>query len=96
MFVHRLSYVVAGIALLFDPAASQSTSLPTVDLGYEIHRASLFNVCLRYWGFLRMPSANYDRPLGASTTSPTSDTHSLLLASFDGARRSLLPAETLQ
>ena len=43
-----------------------------------------------------MLSANDDRLLGASTISPTSDMHNLLLTSFDGARRSLLLAGTLQ
>lgn len=37
---------IAGIALLAGLAASQdSTTLPTVDLGYEIHQAFLYNVC---------------------------------------------------
>lgn len=38
--------VMAGIVLLSGLAASQSTLLPTVDLGYEIHRASFLNVRL--------------------------------------------------
>jgi len=43
---------MAGVALFLQLAASQSTLLPTVDLGYEVHRASLFNACLHRREFL--------------------------------------------
>lgn len=35
---------VLGVAALVGVACAQSTSLPTVDLGYEIYRATGFNV----------------------------------------------------
>ena len=41
-----LSCLVGGIALFSQLADAQSTLLPTVDLGYEIHRAAFFNVSL--------------------------------------------------
>ena len=38
-------WVIVGVALLAGLAASQdSSTLPTVDLGYEIHQAILYNV----------------------------------------------------
>lgn len=43
-----LASAMAGMALFFGLAAAQSTLLPTVDLGYEIHRAALYNVGLLY------------------------------------------------
>ena len=40
------NWAIAGVALLAGLAASQdSSTLPTVDLGYEIHQAFLYNVC---------------------------------------------------
>ena len=40
------NWAIAGIVLLAGLAASQdSSTLPTVDLGYEIHQALLYNVC---------------------------------------------------
>ena len=43
----RFNWAFVGLALLAGLAASLPTesSLPTVDLGYEIHQAFLYNVC---------------------------------------------------
>jgi hypothetical protein len=37
---------LAVAAALISAAYAQNSTLPTVDLGYEIYRASSFNVCL--------------------------------------------------
>ena len=40
------NWAIVAVALLAGLAASQdSSTLPTVDLGYEIHQAFLYNVC---------------------------------------------------
>ena len=47
MFQANLTCAAAAVALLSRLAASQSSSsLPTVDLGYQIQQATLLNVCL--------------------------------------------------
>ena len=46
MMKASFNWAFVGVALLAGLAASQdSSSLPTVDLGYEIHQAFLYNVC---------------------------------------------------
>lgn len=46
MMKASFSWATVGVALLAGLAASQPTStLPTVDLGYEVHQAFLYNVC---------------------------------------------------
>ncbi len=40
-----------GFAALLGAALAQNTSLPTVDLGYEIYRAADFNVSLFQYSF---------------------------------------------
>lgn len=40
------NWAIVAVALLAGLAASRdSSTLPTVDLGYEIHQAFLYNVC---------------------------------------------------
>jgi acetylcholinesterase len=40
---------LAAAAALLGVAYAQNSTLPTVDLGYEIYRASTFNVRLSPW-----------------------------------------------
>ncbi len=58
MFGETPSRLVASIALLSGLVLSQSP-LPTVDLGYEIHRASFFNVCDVAEDIFRMPLTDF-------------------------------------
>lgn len=43
-----------------------NTLLPTVDLGYELHQASVYNVCCR-WGIFDSACANIRRLQAASS-----------------------------
>ena len=69
--------LVASILLAFGIVSAQST-LPTVDLGYEIHRALFLNVRGLKEISLR-PLADCYRQLAAITISPISDMLSLPL-----------------
>ena len=46
MMKASFNWAIIGVALLTGVAASPvSLTLPTVDLGYEVHQAFLYNVC---------------------------------------------------
>lgn len=78
-----MAIILGAVALLLGAVYAQESSLPVVDLGYELYRASDFNVSpwlakppwLRYTDII-------PRTLAASTIFPTSDTQHRPWVSF--------------
>lgn len=85
------SITIVVAATLAVAAAQSSSSLPIVDLGYEVHKASL-----EVSGSFQSSSsaANTYSQLAAPTTSQILDSQSLPWETSDFAHQSLLQART--
>jgi hypothetical protein len=72
--MHSFIIHIGATAALLLPSVISAQSLPQVDLGYEIHQASSFNVCTLLVTSTKHACVKLDRQLDNFTTFPTYDT----------------------